>query len=54
MSHDEATQVDHEARIAEQEAADERATRMLKRVGIWSLVFLVVWIAVVMFTLRNG
>jgi hypothetical protein len=41
------TTSDLEALAAEQEAADARATRLLIRIGIVSVIVLLVWIGVV-------
>lgn len=38
---------------AEQEAADERATRLFIRIGIVSVLVLLVWIAVVVASFGN-
>lgn len=41
-----------EERIAAQEAADERATRLFVRIGIISVVVLLAWIGVVVASFR--
>jgi hypothetical protein len=45
-------QIDHAARADAQAAADERATLLLKRIGIVSIIVLLVWIGVVVASFR--
>jgi hypothetical protein len=44
----------HRQRAAEQAASDARATLLLKRVGIVAIFVLLLWIAFVIWSFRNG
>jgi hypothetical protein len=44
----------HRQRAAEQEAADARATTLLKRIGIFAIIVLLLWIAFVVWSFRSG